>query len=510
MIPRVPLYGRFPFGHRTFLTESLTSFVTRLAHARSLSTTDVVEQLAFPLMRRPPTRNVGWYFNRGAASLDALGESARSFVAAIEALTGQPGLVFHTMLPWARLLNVNHAGALHPGSKRWCSKCFAFWNQHGISPWEPLIWRVKIVRRCPVHRTVLSDICPSCGKPQPVVNKRVPAGICTSCGTPLHEGDPLLRSGDVEPRFGSDECWEYWYAVAVARMLSVQSDINESASNFGFVSLVVEAVEEFGDGKSQKLAKHLGLSYTLINRITTESYLPRLEYFLTVTMRLGADPAEIALAPYGSLFRKPWASLRDRVQPWPKFTWSSPRRQVSYSPEFWARIGEKVDREITDGGRRIAHRACTFPWRLNRWAEVQLPGQVCPAHPRSRRACQVGSCGEARCREAGGAPCGHRLGALGHSSDREIHVRSGGSARQHARPSPSSNLARPEAPLRSRGLTLLPSGSSATPHHLLIVPWPVLSRDFFCGHQGASSGFGLRHGAFPAVPAQARHQLYRH
>ena len=326
--------------------------MTRLTHARSLSTTDVVEHLAFPLMRRPPMRNVGWYLNRGAASLDALGESARSFVAAIEALTGQPGLVFHTMLPWARLLNVNHAGALHPGSKRWCSRCFAFWNQHGITPWEPLIWRVKIVRRCPVHRTVLSDTCPSCGKPQPVVNKRVPAGICTSCGTPLHEGDSLLRSGDVELRFGSDECWEYWYAVAVARMLSVQSVINESASNFGFVSLVVEAVEEFGDGKSQKLAKHLGLSYTLINRITTESYLPRLEYFLTVTMRLGADPAEIALAPYGSLFRKPWASLRDRVQPWPKFTWSSPRRQVSYSPEFWARIGEKVDCEITDGGRR--------------------------------------------------------------------------------------------------------------------------------------------------------------
>ena len=352
MTPRVPLYGRFPFGHGTYLTESLTSFVTRLAHARSLPTTDVVEHLAFPLMPRPLSRNVGWYLNRGAASLDALGESAHSFVAAVEALTGQSGLTLHTMLPWARFLNVNHSGALHRGSKRWCSRCFEFWDQHGITPWEPLIWQVNIVRRCPVHRTVLSELCPSCGKPQPVVNKRVPAGICTSCGTPLHEGDPLLRSSDVEPAFGSDECWEYWYALGVARMLTVQSKMNESASSFGFVRLVVEAVEEFGDGKSQKLAKHLGLSYTLINRITTEGYLPRLEYFLTVTMRLGADPAEIALAPYGSLFRKPWAPLRERVQPWPKFTWSSPRRQVSYSPEFWTRIGERVDREIAAGGRR--------------------------------------------------------------------------------------------------------------------------------------------------------------
>ena len=352
MTPRVPLYGRFPFGHGTYLTESLTSLVTRLAHARSLTTTDVVGYLAFPRMDNPPSRNVGWFLNRGASSLDGLGEHARSFVAAIEALTGQSGLAHHTMLPWARLLNVHHAGALHPGSKRWCSRCFEFWDQHGITPWEPLIWRVKMVRRCPVHRTVLSEFCPSCSKPQPVVNKRVPAGVCTNCGALLHEGDPLLHSGDVEPEFGSDECWEYWYALAVARMLSVQSDMNESASSFGFVRLVVEAVEEFGDGKSQKLAKHLGLSYTLINRITTENYLPRLEYFLTVTMRLGADPAEIALAPYGSLFRTPWAPLRDRVQPWPKFTWSSPRRQVSYSPGFWAQIGERVDREIAEGGRR--------------------------------------------------------------------------------------------------------------------------------------------------------------
>lgn len=353
MKPRVPLYGRFPFGHGTPLTESLTSFVTRLSHARSNSTTDVLKYLVWPLLPEPPTEQVGWYLHRGCADFDGLGTLSRAFVRAIDQLTGRSQLALHTLLPWESFLNPGFPGALHRGAKRWCSRCFAFWHQHGIPAREPLVWRVSKVRRCPVHRTVLSHLCPSCGKQQPIMNKRVPAGVCTSrgCGELLHKGDPLLQSGDVAPEPGSDDCWDIWTAIAVGRMLSLQTEMDDHAGSFGLVRLLVESAQRLGEGKSYRLAKHLGVSYNLIYRIC-DGHLPRLDYFLALTMRLGEDPSEVALAPYGTLFHKPWASYGTPGQPWPPFSWSRINRRVRYSAEFRSGIGRALDAATQEDGRR--------------------------------------------------------------------------------------------------------------------------------------------------------------
>lgn len=71
-------------------------------------------------------------------------------------------------------------------------------------------------------------------------------------------------------------------------------------------------------------------------------------------MRLGADPAAVALTPYGTPFGQPWAVWRLRSQPWPKLRPRVRHRHVRYTPEHWASIGSKLDAAIAEGGRRSA------------------------------------------------------------------------------------------------------------------------------------------------------------
>ena len=309
MTPRVPLYGCYPAGVGTPLVESLTSYICRLAAARNLGTADVVEHLVLPEVPpelRPKTRNVAQYLSRDAVGLDGTGELTELVVMVLEDLTGLAKLAEHTLLPWERVLSESSPGAILRSAKRWCSRCFEEWHRKGIQPWEPLIWRVAPVERCPIHATYFSNRCPSCRMPQPAVTKLVPIGRCSRCGAFLHVGEQFQSTncGRLEP--GDEDAWKMCMSIAVGRMLGLQAQALLRASSDGFVHLLIEAVNELAGGKSSKLAERLGVSYASLNRWASHRTRPQLDYFLAVSIRLGADPAAVGLYPYGAAFTMPW------------------------------------------------------------------------------------------------------------------------------------------------------------------------------------------------------------
>ena len=330
----------------------------------------MVEHLLWPLVPaevRPRCVSVGWYLTREAVGLDGTGALPRAVAAALESLTGLKGLAVHTLLPWEPVLAGRNPGALRRGGKRWCSRCFEDSHRRGLEPWEPLLWRLGPVVRCPVHRTLLSELCPSCGQPQALVTKRVPMGRCARCGACLHLGDPLLASDGFDPEEESEARWEWWLALAAARMLSQQVRALEHAGSFGFRRLLVDSVKDLAGGRSSRLGRQIGVSTAGVRRWAAGHCRPRLEYFLTVCMRLGADPAAVALAPYGTPFGQPWAAWRLRSQPWPKLRPCVRHRHVRYSPEYWAGLEPKVDAAVAEGGRRSAT-------EVARSLGVSLPG----------------------------------------------------------------------------------------------------------------------------------------
>ena len=241
---------------------------------------------------------------------------AEAAAVALQELTGETGLAVHTCLPWRGLFARNSSGAVNRCSKRWCALCFEAWDRNGLEPWEPLLFRLQPVVRCPMHRVRLSNRCPSCDRTQPFVAQRVPLSYCHHCGARLQLGDPLRESGRFDTSGGEgDAAWEWWVSVVLGQMLSVQHDSRRLADPKGFVSLIDRELERDGVGMNS-VADALGLKRNMLRQWRRLIKRPWLRTFVKICLQLGAHPADVALPdPHGKL-RFPWSPWPNREPPW--------------------------------------------------------------------------------------------------------------------------------------------------------------------------------------------------
>lgn len=318
----VPLYGRVPAGVGTPLVESLTGFVSRLAMARHLSLWSIFKRLVCPLVSedlKGQERGHG-YWARGFAGRNGIiwdgdGEHMEALVDALAELTGLEHLSWHTLLPLKELLPVETRGILFLYSvygKRWCASCLARWRRKGMEPWEPLLWRISFVRCCPIHNSVLSQVCGTYKKPQGFISDRVPFGFCRECGRHVEIGDPLiLKRRERTPAVGR---WEWELSRAVGNMLASQKVLEEFASGRGFVHLLSSLRRHPQLGSSRFVARHIGSTPASVKKWLEDEKRPRLLAFLRICIRAGVDPLAVAIYPHGKSFEVD-SDLRFGIQP---------------------------------------------------------------------------------------------------------------------------------------------------------------------------------------------------
>ena len=312
------------------MVESLTSFVSRLAVARQLPSSAIFEHLIRPLVPEgilPDSWRLSNFLASGAVACDGLGPSAEALVGALTRLTGLQRLTYLTLMPWRGFLSTRNGAVRWGRPKRWCSGCLAAWRQDGEEFWEPLLWRVSAVRRCPVHRIPLSELCSRCHARQGVVSEIVSFGHCRKCGHALETDDPLHRDRSAGRLLDPRAQWEWWTAVAVGRMLASQRLLARSGSLRGFSELLRASLgfDPSVKRSSRRLAQYLDVGWNSIEVWMHGKRCPRLDGFLAVCMRLGADPLEVAVTPspvpvpgdrlpwFGA--RPPWPSLRSSPSP---------------------------------------------------------------------------------------------------------------------------------------------------------------------------------------------------
>ena len=227
---------------------------------------------------------------------DGLGPSAQALVGALTRLTGLPDLSHLTLLPWRGFLSTRNGALRWRRPNRWCCRCLAHWRGRGTELWEPLLWRVSAVQRCPVHRIPFSELCSRCHARQGVVSEIVPFGHCRKCGHALEADDPLRQDWSAGARLGVQALWEWWTSVAVGRMLASQRLLARSGSPRGFQELLRRSLDRAVDPSVKLLAQYLDFGWNSIEVWMNGKRSPRLSFFLAVCMRLGADPLQIAVA----------------------------------------------------------------------------------------------------------------------------------------------------------------------------------------------------------------------
>ncbi len=80
---------------------------------------------------------------------------------------------------------------------RWCPECFRDMLRLGQMPYFKLIWHMKNVKVCHIHRTPLITKCEFCGCKQTSYKKKFHPGSCLQCGRDLSERKYKLAPSDI-------------------------------------------------------------------------------------------------------------------------------------------------------------------------------------------------------------------------------------------------------------------------------------------------------------------------
>lgn len=193
-----PLYYVEPIQSDSLLTESITSYLSRLAKEHCLSTGDLLGIFFAPRMRKHYLEISAQYggsrFYESSASMLGNGQEAADWVRELNLCTGHNDLHRLTMFAWRR--QVPSRNLIKP-YRSWCPQCLDEMPPQEI--YEPLIWAIMPVRVCPIHNTPLETVCSKCSKSNYHINRRHCNGFCNRCSAWL--GGNCRKQYDSEISF---------------------------------------------------------------------------------------------------------------------------------------------------------------------------------------------------------------------------------------------------------------------------------------------------------------------
>ncbi|MFB2833468.1 TniQ family protein [Floridanema evergladense] len=182
-------------------TESLSSYVNRLAQAHCLTSQKLVMGEIAPLILKDEdksellSKNLSHLLGNSDAkpAINGMREMTGKLVTVLEELTMRQNLRFLTLLSWKGMI---HDQGLFRNYRAWCPCCWEEWKQKKKTIYEPLLWSFKDVEVCLIHKQRLVEVCPHCGSSLPVMARISPPGFCSRCYRWLGQG--MIGEEEIE------------------------------------------------------------------------------------------------------------------------------------------------------------------------------------------------------------------------------------------------------------------------------------------------------------------------
>ena len=276
------------------MVESLTSYITRLADAHSVSPISLVTSEILPHASPPHVQPDGrWGYNqlssifRASALLNGVAGGTENWVVALEQLTGRGDLRFLTLLTFSKVLPPRK---LLRRLRAWCPLCYQSWREAKLVVYEPLLWNLECVSVCVQHHLPLSHCCPypdCCAVLLPLEPRMVP-GYCPKCHRWLGYSQQLSRPADQ----GTDEEWQWqlWVEQTVRELLAAQPRLSVSPSRERIAANLATYLDALMDGKKTELAHRLNSNVSSIRDWLRGKQLPHLGNLLRICFLFGTTP----------------------------------------------------------------------------------------------------------------------------------------------------------------------------------------------------------------------------
>jgi hypothetical protein len=212
------LYQLKPVDAEKSSTESLTSFINRLAEAHGVSTGSLISQEVATVLRKEylfsgQSNGLHKIYNRTNA-INGLGVMAIDWVKAMETLTLVGQLRRLTLLDW---VNVFPSRNLLRQEKAWCSRCYQEWSFGKQVVYDPLIWVIDAVKVCQRHQSLLDTYCMHCKQQMPWLDWWSRPGYCSKCKQWLGTYSNEKSEHESNPE---EFKWKIWVVNNIEDLLS--------------------------------------------------------------------------------------------------------------------------------------------------------------------------------------------------------------------------------------------------------------------------------------------------
>ena len=286
-LPRSHLFHQVPIGVGTSHVESLTSYVSRLAVAHSVSTGTLLAIEIGPLIKTNYLSNtksiVAIYGQESVRALNGTRLGALQLVRALETLTLRTDLRFLTMLSWAEVFPV--LGLLKHG-QAWCPLCLEEWLENKTVIYLPLLWTLNVVKVCPYHHQPLQSQCPHChAQFLPLWHSSRP-GYCLKCSGWL--GSPE-NAEKVEPSFleATDEFeWDIWAANTLGSLIAQAPYQHSPLPRETIKKALVFFVNKCSNCDVLAFEQLIGVSHSEMTQWYSGTTIPTLDKLLKICARL--------------------------------------------------------------------------------------------------------------------------------------------------------------------------------------------------------------------------------
>ena len=208
--PAIPqrsrLYHLEPIGVGTLYTESLSSYLCRLAQEHCVTSQKLIMGEILPHMMGQNyeftliKKNVSILFTNSDAkpAVNGMRTKTQSLVQALKELTQRKDLSFLSLLTWKEVVNEQE---LFRQYRAWCPQCNEQWWREKKVIYEPLLWSFREVDVCLHHNCLLIDECPYCSSRLPVIANFIQLGFCSRCkgwlGSQQYESQ-VIKTDELE------------------------------------------------------------------------------------------------------------------------------------------------------------------------------------------------------------------------------------------------------------------------------------------------------------------------
>lgn len=327
--PRSKLYHLVPVGLGTVRTESLTSYIGRLAAEHCLTSRSLFSREIAPASNKPylssdnEPHKVYNSFVPALPALNGLGRTAYDWVRVLQKLTLQPRLRYLTMRRWRHVLSER---SLSRTAHAWCPHCYEEQRESGQTPYDHLLWTLVTVEVCAFHNTLLENKCPHCNRQLQVVANTPGPGYCSYCYGWLgfSERKKKQNAQHLNP-------YQVWVANQMAELIAAAPTMAADPPQKRITDFVPACIERISGGNVSDFARLVN-----VNKITVYSWcysrvVPQNDLILKVCHAIGSSFADI-------LTKKGFSPHFDLIG----------QRQILLTPGFRRHVTGAVKRALFD------------------------------------------------------------------------------------------------------------------------------------------------------------------